>query len=142
MKTSARNMLEGTIKTLRPGAVNDEVELGLPGGTTVVAVITHGSAEHMGLRVGGSAFALIKASSVMLATHLDGVRLSTRNQLEGTVVQVMPGAVNGEVTLQLVGGQTVVATITMESLKNLALAPGMTATALVKASSVVLGVQD
>ncbi|NLX10346.1 MAG: TOBE domain-containing protein [Chloroflexi bacterium] len=66
MKTSARNMLKGTVKKLTPGAVNTEVVIELPGGIEIVSIITKESAENLGLAVGKEAYAVIKASSVMV----------------------------------------------------------------------------
>lgn len=140
MKTSARNQLVGTVVALRTGAVNDEVELALPGGARLVAIVTRESAETMGLAPQMTAFALIQSSSVMLATELQGARLSARNQLPGTVSRVTPGAVNTEVLLAIDGGGTLAATVTRASADALALAPGQRATALFKASSVIVGV--
>lgn len=68
MKLSARNVLKGKVKSVQPGAVNDEVVLELPGGMEVVSVITKSSAEHLGLAPGKEAYAVIKASNVMIAT--------------------------------------------------------------------------
>ena len=90
MKSSARNQLNGTVTALTPGAVNDEVELTLVGGHRIVAIVTHGSASSLGLVVGAKAFALIKASSVIVVTDLGGARLSARNQLAGSVSKVEP----------------------------------------------------
>ena len=70
------------------------------------------------------------------------MKLSTRNMLKGKVVKVEDGAVNGVVTLDIGGGQQVVSVITMESVRNLGLAPGKEAYALIKASSVMMGVDD
>jgi molybdopterin-binding protein len=67
MKLSARNVLKGKVKRLNPGAVNTEVILELPGGAEIVSVITKSSAETLGLAVGKEAYAVIKASSVMIA---------------------------------------------------------------------------
>ena len=67
MKLSARNMLKGTVTQVKLGAVNTEVILELPGGGQVVSIITRESAENLGLAVGKSAYAVIKASSVMIA---------------------------------------------------------------------------
>ena len=157
MKTSARNQLYGTVRSIRRGAVNDEVTLALPGGQTIVAVLTHESTESLGLTEGASAVALVKASWVMLVVD-DGalgtrLRLSARNQLRGKVTTVVRGAVNAEVTLALDNlaaateaagaGQTVVtAIITNESVDALDLAPGSDAVAAFKASSVILGTTD
>src|SRR5471032_2770251 len=101
MLTSARNQLSGKITAIQRGAVNDEVAIGLPDGQTVVAIVTHSSTESLGLEVGGEAFALVKASWIIMLTYTAGVKLSTRNQLAGTVTEVTVGAVNAEVTLSL-----------------------------------------
>ena len=66
MKISAKNVLKGTVKEIIPGTVNTEVLIALPGGTEVVSIITKSSSESLGLKVGGSAYAIIKASSVMV----------------------------------------------------------------------------
>jgi molybdopterin-binding protein len=67
MKLSARNVLKGKIVSVKPGAVNSEVVIELPGGPQVVAIITKESAENLGLAPGKTAYAVIKASSVMVA---------------------------------------------------------------------------
>ncbi len=67
MKLSARNMLKGKVVQVKPGMVNSEVILELPGGAQVVAIITKESAENLGLAPGKTAYAVIKASSVMIA---------------------------------------------------------------------------
>ncbi|WEY42040.1 TOBE domain-containing protein [Paraburkholderia sp. SUR17] len=143
MKTSARNQLYGKVSAVTRGAVNDEVALELPGGQTIVAVLTHESSETLGLAPGAQAFALIKASWVMLLVD-DGkpVKLSARNQLRGTVSGVKRGAVNSEVALQLDGGPVVTAIVTNESVDALGLNDGVKAIAAFKASSVILGVSD
>jgi molybdopterin-binding protein len=67
MKISARNMLKGKVTKVTPGAVNTGVEVELPGGATMVWIITKTSAEGMGLAVGKDVYAVIKASNVMVA---------------------------------------------------------------------------
>ena len=67
MKISARNVLKGKVVKVEKGAVNSEVVLELPGGVTIVSIITNSSVESLGLMVGKGAFAVIKASSVMVA---------------------------------------------------------------------------
>jgi molybdopterin-binding protein len=66
MRISARNTLKGTVKSVKPGMVNTEVVLDV-GGIDVVAIITKTSAEDLGLQEGREAYAIIKASSVMVA---------------------------------------------------------------------------
>jgi molybdate transport system regulatory protein len=140
MKTSARNQFAGTVRALHTGAVNDEIELEIIGGQRIVAGVTRTSRIELGLQVGVKAFALVKASSVMLMTGAADVRLSARNQLAGTVARVTPGAVNSEVVLELAGGGALAAVITNVSAKALGLKKGTAATAVFKASSVIVGV--
>ncbi|MFC5475262.1 TOBE domain-containing protein [Paraherbaspirillum soli] len=140
MKTSARNQFSGKVSQIKAGAVNDEIEIGLPGGDKLVAIITHESTTNLGLQVGGAAIALIKAPWVIVATGDTGIRLSARNQLAGTVSKLTLGAVNAEVTIQLAGGNAVCAIITLDSATELGLAEGKPATAIFKASHVIVGV--
>jgi molybdopterin-binding protein len=67
MKISARNVLKGTVKEIHEGAVNDEVIIEVAGGQEIVSVITKSSVKKLGLAKGKQAYAVIKASSVMLA---------------------------------------------------------------------------
>jgi len=67
MKISARNQMKGTIKAIHEGAVNSEIIIELPGGQEIVSIITKDSVKRLGLAVGGSVNAVIKASDVMLA---------------------------------------------------------------------------
>ncbi len=67
MKISARNQIKGKIKKLNPGAVNTEVIIEMPGGAEIVSVITKSSAENLKLAPGKEVYAVIKASSVMIA---------------------------------------------------------------------------
>ncbi|MGF6485328.1 TOBE domain-containing protein [Paraburkholderia sp. JPY419] len=147
VKTSARNQFYGTVSAIERGTVNDEVSLALPGGYTIVAVLTHESTEALGLAVGVAAFALIKASWVVLLVAGGGdgdapLKLSARNQLRGTVQSVKRGAVNAEVSLGLEGGAVITAIVTNGSVDTLGLQEGASAVAVFKASSVILGVKD
>jgi molybdopterin-binding protein len=67
MKLSARNLLRGKVSNITMGAVNAEVEIELAGGQTIVSIITINSVKRLGLAVGEEAYAMIKASSVMIA---------------------------------------------------------------------------
>lgn len=66
MGLSARNQLKGTVKSLIKGEVMAEVTIELPGGQTVVAAITRGSAESLGLKPEDEVTAVIKATEVMV----------------------------------------------------------------------------
>jgi molybdopterin-binding protein len=67
MRISARNVIKGTVKKVTHGAVNSEVVVELPGGTELVSIITKTSAEALGLAPGKDAYAVVKASNVMIA---------------------------------------------------------------------------
>ena len=67
MEVSARNALKGTVKKVEPGAVNTEVTIEIAPGVEVVSIITKSSAEKLGLAVGKEAYAVVKASDVVLA---------------------------------------------------------------------------
>ena len=67
------------------------------------------------------------------------MRISARNQLAGKVQHVTKGAVNAEVALILLGGETVISIITNSSIDSLGLAPGKAASAIIKASEVIVG---
>lgn len=68
MKVSARNVLKGRVKSVEHGSVNSEVVLQLPGGTEIVSIITKTAAQNLGLKEGKEAYAIIKASNVILGT--------------------------------------------------------------------------
>jgi molybdopterin-binding protein len=66
MKISARNELKGTVKSVNHGAVNSEITVELPGGQEIVSIITKSSAERLGLKPGAEAYAVVKATNVMI----------------------------------------------------------------------------
>jgi molybdopterin-binding protein len=67
MRLSARNVLPGTVRKIEMGAVNAEVTLEVAPGLTLVSIITAESVKSLKLVQGGNAYAVIKASSVMVA---------------------------------------------------------------------------
>lgn len=68
MRISARNALKGKIKSVKRGAVNAEVTLQVAPGVEVISIITLHSVKALGLRKGKDAYAVIKASDVMVGT--------------------------------------------------------------------------
>lgn len=142
MPVSARNVFKGTVSAIVSGAVNAEVELLLPGGDALVAIVTESSVRSLGLREGKSVLAFVKAPWVTLLTGEEGYRFSARNQLSGEVFTLVKGAVSTEVGLRLSGGNEVFAVVTNEAAASLGLREGGAATALIKASHIILGVED
>ena len=70
------------------------------------------------------------------------MRISARNQLRGTVVSIEQGAVNGIVQIEVAPGLVISSSITNEAIRDLGLAVGGKAVAVIKSSSVMVGVQD
>jgi molybdate transport system regulatory protein len=66
MKLSARNVLKGKVVQVQVGAVNAEVTIDIGKGVKVVSVVTKGSVESLGLKKGKPAYAIIKASNVLI----------------------------------------------------------------------------
>ena len=140
MKISARNILAGKVDKVVKGAVNAEIDLTLQGGETVVATITNVSADTLGLSEGMAAYAIIKASEVIVGKDVEAGKFSARNVLDGVVDSVEDGAVNSEVIIQLPGGSMVAASITKASVHALGLKSGDKVSAIIKASNVIIGV--
>jgi molybdate transport system regulatory protein len=141
MRTSARNQFRGKVSNVRRGAVNSDVVLDLGDGLTICANITNDAVEDLGLKPGRDAMGLIKSSFVLLAVDPQP-RVSARNRLRGVISEVVPGAVNAEVKLELPGGRILTAIVTLEAVEELQLEPGSPCTALIKASHVLVAVND
>lgn len=139
MKTSARNTYQGTVATVVQGAVNSEVVLNLQGGMQLVAIITNDSVKALELAAGKAAGALVKASSVIIATDLKDAKISARNVFTGTICKLVEGPVNTEVDIDAAGA-IISAVVTSGSSKRLGLSVGGTASAIIKASSVIVAV--
>ena len=141
MRTSARNQYRGKVAAVRQGAVNADVVLDIGDGLMISANITNEAVDELSLKPGREAVALIKSSFVLLTPDAD-TRISARNKLRGVVSQIIPGAVNAEVKLKLAGERVMTAIITLDALEELNLVVGSPCTALVKASHVLIAVND
>ena len=100
MKTSARNHFAGhRYPRGARRAVNDEVEIEVRPACTSWPSSPR---KRRGPRArgGAQAFALVKASSIVVVTEAEGARFSTRNRLVGTVSRSTTGAVNDEVVIE------------------------------------------
>lgn len=138
MKLSARNVWLGEVVGIDQGAVNSVITIQLKGGDKLTSVITDSSTKRLELQPGKEVMAIVKASSVVLGSDIDPKTISARNILTGVISNIVPGAVNDEVTTDLPGGSTVTSIITSASLKRLELAVGKEISAIIKASDVLL----
>ena len=138
MKLSARNQFAGTVTKIADGAVNGIVTIDV-NGTPVSATISMAAIRELGLEPGKKAYAVIKATEVMvgLGEHLT---LSARNQFPGKVLSVEKGAVNSIVRMEALEGNIISATISNMAVEELGLEPGKEALAVIKATSVMVGI--
>ena len=139
MRLSARNQLRGKIVSVQQGIVNALVTLDA-NGVLVSANITTASAQELGLEPGKDAIAVIKSTEVMIG--LEKVRLSVRNQFAGKITSIELGAVNSIVRVAIEGGNTITSVISIASVKELGLKEGQDVYVVIKATSVMVGVED
>ncbi|RWX45463.1 molybdate transport system regulatory protein [Candidatus Electrothrix marina] len=140
MKLSARNVWLGLVAEIEQGVVNSAVHIRLKGGDRITSVITDASVKRLRLVPGSEVMAVVKASNILLGLNIDPQTVSARNILSGTITDIIPGAVNDEVTAELPGGSTVTSIITSASVKRLDLSIGKPISAVIKASDVLLAV--
>lgn len=142
MSVSARNQLHGKVSAIRPGAVNDEIEITLDKGGRLVSVVTSNSRVTLGLEKGKKVIALVKAPWIILASEDNGMLFSARNQYPGQVTSLEKGAVNATIHILTDEGSDLTAVITNESMAEMDIREGKRVVALIKASSVLLAVKQ
>ncbi len=140
MRTSARNQLAGKVLEVKKGAVNSEVIMNLANGEKIVSVITNNGVESLGIKNGSDVFAIVKAHSVLLVKSESAPAISARNKIKGTISEIIDGSVNCEVKVATSGGIVITAIVTEDAKVELGLAKGDTVFAIIKASSIILGV--
>ena len=138
MKLSARNQFEGKVTKVTEGAVNGIVSIDV-NGTPVSATISMSAIKELGLEPGKAACAVVKATEVMVGKG-EHLPLSARNQFPGKVESVEKGAVNSIVRMNALGGNTVTATISNSAVEELGLKTGDDVLAVIKATSVMVGI--
>ena len=138
MKLSARNQFPGTVTKVAEGAVNGIVTIDV-NGTPVSATISMNAIRELGLAPGKKAYAVIKATEVMVGRG-EHLPLSARNQFPGKVLGVEKGAVHSIVRISALGGCTISATISNNAVEDLGLKEGEAALAVIKATSVMVGI--
>ncbi len=140
MKTSARNMLRGTIVEISKDALSAEISVAVSEEATVRALVTHTSLVDLGLCVGREVILLIKAPFVIIASGDEPPSVSVRNRVFGTVRRCESAGVSAEIVLDIGDGKTLVAAITAGSAEALALAPGKSVYALFDAAHVIVAI--
>lgn len=137
IKLSARNQFKGVVTNVNEGAVNGIVSINV-NGEVFSSTISMNAIKELELKEGVPAIAIIKATEVMIATELP--KISARNKFKGTVKDIQVGAVNDIVTLETKAG-LVSATISKNAVEELELAKGKEAYAVIKSTSVMVGIE-
>ncbi len=140
MKLSARNQFAGTVTAVKEGAVNGIVSIDV-NGSTVSSTISMSAIHELGLEPGKKAYAVVKATEVMVGRG-EHLPLSARNQFPGKVISVEKGAVNSIVRISALGGNTISATISNAAVEDLGLKDGEDVLAVIKATSVMVGIDE
>ena len=141
MRISAKNVFSGTVCEMTRDISVSQVVLQLKSGHQMTAVISTDSVDTLELEVGSPAYAVVKASSVMIANNHLSMKISAKNRIIGRITKITKSAVVGEVVLDIGAGETVTATITDSSVRNLELEEGNEVCAIIKSTSVIIGVQ-
>ena len=132
---SARNQFAGKVTSVKEGAVNGTVTLDV-NGAAVTATISMDSIKNLGIKAGEEATAFVKATEVMVG--LGELKISARNQFAGKIAEIEAGAVNSIIVIEAAVG-TISATISNAAVAELGLEAGKEATAVIKATSVMIG---
>lgn len=141
IKTSGRNQLFGCITDIRVGAVNAEVTVQLKGGESIVATIDLTTLSELALKIGTDAVLLINSADITLVINKDAYRFSARNCLAGRILTIQQTATDIEVIVLLPSGETLIASITPQSLQNLALSINQPVWAVFKTNTLHLGIR-
>ncbi len=136
MRIGIEDRLSAKVTALQAGPVSVRVDLVLPGGDPLVAVITPGSVERLGLAVGVEVLALLLPPGLLLGTG--GGMPWTETRWPARVIGLQTGPLNLCVQLQTEQGTAVRVVLTQDAARELGLGPGARVDIGVLASQVVL----
>lgn len=142
LRSSARNMLRGRVTSIVHGQINAEVGLLVGERQVLDVIVTNQSVEDLGLHPGGEAVALIKSTFITLVEDVPGLRLSARNLIGGQIAELRTGGVEAEAIIDIGSDQQLVALVTSQSVRDMMLMRGSPVLCAVKASHIILAVDD
>jgi len=142
IKTSVRNQLFGRVIEVHIGAVNAEIIVQLKGGVQIVTTSDLTSLTELELKIDIDAVLLINSADITLVVDASSHQFSARNCLAGKVLRIQKDIINSEVILLLPSGETLIATITSQSLDYLELTVGKPIWAVFKTNVPILGIRE
>ena len=140
MSLSAGNRFAGTVTNVQRDCVGGVVTIDV-NGTPITATITTGSIQRLGIQNGKAVVAVVNDGDVMLSDE-SSLQLSARNQFRAKVLDIDTGAVNTVIKLRGLGGNTIRAMITNSAAEKLDLKCGERVLVVIKASSVMIGLDE
>ncbi len=138
MQISARNQLVGKVDLIQQGKVNSEVYIKLNSGYTMVSVITNDAVRDLKLQCRDEVIAFFKSSCVLVTTDIT-LNISARNKFQGTITNMQIGEVNAQLHINIGNDDTIMSVITLNSIRALNIKMGMSVSAIIKASDVMIG---
>lgn len=139
LKLSARNQLIGKVTSLKSDAVNVQVELKIKNMDLLYSSITLASFDNLAINLNDRAIAIIKASSILVTSSKEECE-GYKNVFKGSVINIIEGAVNTEVTVELPSKTTLTATIDNNHYNKSKFIDGQEVYVFFKADDVILGV--
>lgn len=142
MPISTHNRFAGTVAAIKEGAVNGTVTVEV-GGLLLKAGTTMDSICRLGLVEGSPAEIVVRETAVMFTPGARRLPVSARNQIAGRITRIEHDGVEAVVSLAMPdGGPVVTGVVAASELDGLGLEVGSTATALIKATDVLIGIPE
>lgn len=138
-RLSARNQLAATITKVETGAVNSQIKASISSGEEVIATITSESEKSLNLVPNQKIILIFKAPNVIIS-KTDNL-ISTPNSIKCKISEIKIGAVNSQITLNTKSHQTIIASVTKESVMMLDLSVGADVFAIIQPNDIIVGLQ-
>ncbi|WP_267523338.1 TOBE domain-containing protein [Campylobacter sp. MG1] len=138
---SARNILKVNIVDIKSDLITSLVYAKLENSKKIKALITTDSVKDLDLKSGDNAIMVFKANSVIISKNECAIRLSSANELHGKIINITNGAVYSIIDIDC-NGIKITASITNESVKNMNLQISDSVNVLIKASNILVGIEE
>lgn len=142
VKTSVRNQLFGTVKSIQRGAVNAKVVVNLAGDIPVEVDPGLSALNNLDLKTGADAVLLINGADIIVTRESDHSLYSAANRLPGRIIRIQWGDINTEVSVLLPNGETLAGLVTKESAEKMPLVNGADVKVMFNANAPILGLKQ